>query len=58
MGIKRKILTFFFQHFRRKTIPSGESGRRVFESSELPLPELIGASEILTDELRKKVISK
>jgi hypothetical protein len=54
MGIKRQILTFFFQ---RKAIPSGESGRRVFESAELPLPELIGASEILTEELRKKVIS-
>jgi hypothetical protein len=53
MGIRRKILTFFFH---RKAIPSGES-RRVFESTELPLPELIGASEILTDELRKKVIS-
>jgi hypothetical protein len=37
-----------------QAIPSGES-RRVFESTELPLPELIGASEILTDELRKKL---
>ncbi len=57
MGIKRKILTFFFQHFRRKTIPSGESGRRVSESAKLHLPELIGDSQILTQELRKEVIS-
>ena len=34
----------------------GDRGRRVYDqTTELPLPELIGASDILTEELRRKV---
>ena len=37
-------------------IVMGDRGRRVYDqTTELPLPELIGASDILNEELRRKV---